>query len=889
MPLEKDPLSEASLSTPPTLWGEESFEVLLSEASESISDTSSAPQDIQHRVYDSIKDIDTILGILSEKKYDFALVQPSELTVSLTFRLDSREAEKLEISYPIYNKVLLEAKKRSGLILDENSVEQEWKSKIVLWGYEFFLAVKTAPSKYGEKIWLKIKKNENAKKVVKKVSTWAILSFIGGISFVWLILSASLISFVVFNTQTIDDVVFFTNLGINYADINNFIRTIITVIFSILTFLLTIALSFFLFKFYFTKKIYKRKKITYGITSVLFLILTSTTALMWMYLDTQAQNLPNWQQQQFWDIIISDNEMRINPDFPEDEYRLTEMRNLIWPISLHFDVSNYVDRMAREWVTIERFIWNLAGQTTETLIAEHIQELSRSGNFPLSIEAIGTHRSGREHRENLTRLPTLSLSAVIDINEIPIASGWKRYDLNAQSLSSLGQVSWYLKSPSFVENIRFPDWEKVSDEFRFIPGQIFFEPIYVWVWIQTWQSNPILRKILILNPQSSSNIEAEIRAVQSFENELHYSFQVINASTGFSDGFIENFVWRIENRTYNSNLNPDDVTKSQEIKHSFIRYWEQRIQVTLTDSRWNERVLVKNINIERQVRLSQTLEITDSTTRRTVENMRYNPRAYEYFIDDLWVPTTLRFDARNVRPENLLYRLEKVTWDVWDNWDLDNTDSLQFEHKIETPWNHTLAINYTFQHRTNPNDTINIVEKVYVWAVRKEAIIRLDINTDTQYAPAIVSFDASLSFIRDDDIVKFIYDYGNGIIEERDAVNPGHRYREPWEYTITLTAVGSKWGRYSTTETLILLPTPQRLQIDTSMKRAPVGQGIDFSSAGSQGQIAEYFWNFWDGGVSTLPNPSHTYRRPGKYTVTLEVSFANFNTRTATIEVEIYE
>ncbi|MCH8519117.1 PKD domain-containing protein, partial [Candidatus Gracilibacteria bacterium] len=192
-------------------------------------------------------------------------------------------------------------------------------------------------------------------------------------------------------------------------------------------------------------------------------------------------------------------------------------------------------------------------------------------------------------------------------------------------------------------------------------------------------------------------------------------------------------------------------------------------------------------------------------------------------------------------------------------------------------------------HRRNTEDIIKIVEKVYIGAVRKEAIISLRVETDTQYAPATVSFDASLSFIRDDDIVKFIYDYGNGIIEERDSINPGHRYREPGEYTITLTAVGSRGGRYSTQETLILLPTPQRLEVDSSMRRAPVGQGIDFSSAGSQGQIAEYFWDFGDGNVSTLPNPSHTYRRPGTYNVSLEANFTNFNTRTATMQIEIYE
>jgi hypothetical protein len=33
-----------------------------------------------------------------------------------------------------------------------------------------------------------------------------------------------------------------------------------------------------------------------------------------------------------------------------------------------------------------------------------------------------------------------------------------------------------------------------------------------------------------------------------------------------------------------------------------------------------------------------------------------------------------------------------------------------------------------------------------------------------------------LSQVQNDDIVKFIYDYGDGVVEERDAINPGHRY-----------------------------------------------------------------------------------------------------------------
>jgi len=58
---------------------------------------------------------------------------------------------------------------------------------------------------------------------------------------------------------------------------------------------------------------------------------------------------------------------------------------------------------------------------------------------------------------------------------------------------------------------------------------------------------------------------------------------------------------------------------------------------------------------------------------------------------------------------------------------------------------------------------------------------------ESNYAPVSVRFDASKSFIKDDDIVKFIYDYGDGIVEERDSINPGHRYTEAGDYTVTLT------------------------------------------------------------------------------------------------------
>jgi microbial collagenase len=74
-----------------------------------------------------------------------------------------------------------------------------------------------------------------------------------------------------------------------------------------------------------------------------------------------------------------------------------------------------------------------------------------------------------------------------------------------------------------------------------------------------------------------------------------------------------------------------------------------------------------------------------------------------------------------------------------------------------------------------------------------------------------------------------------------------------------------------------------------SMKRTFVNAGIDFSSTKSEWQIVAYLWDFGDKSVSTEPNPTHAYRKPGVYTVSLKVDFANNNILEDTIQIEILE
>jgi len=61
---------------------------------------------------------------------------------------------------------------------------------------------------------------------------------------------------------------------------------------------------------------------------------------------------------------------------------------------------------------------------------------------------------------------------------------------------------------------------------------------------------------------------------------------------------------------------------------------------------------------------------------------------------------------------------------------------------------------------------------------------------------------------------------------------------------------------------------------------------IEFDASGSfdiDGNITDYFWDFGDGENGTGINPIHTYKTPGTYTVTLEITDNNNNTYSKSI------
>ena len=838
----------------------------------------------------NITSLEDIVSLIADKEYEYVLVEPEDNEVKVTFRQDNIDRSIKYIKYPVYTSILFKLKQTTNMIVEESSENQEWKWKISISSGKFLIAAKTAPGQNGERIWIKTKEDTSAlkKKQVKKTSLSMIFWFLGAILLVGLILWGAFIAFIVFNAKTVEDVKFFASLGINLNDINSFISQIVTLIFSVLLFLCTAALSVGLFKFFLTKKSLRRKKIIYGLLSFFLLMITFATASAWMFIDQKIKSLPNWQEQAYGDLKIFDNDLKNSSAFGSVEALLSDTENLIGPVTLLFDLNNFQTNQARKGFTVKKYIWSFGNETQESFTPEIIKTFSDIWNYPIIVTAVGTDIKGEEIEQDIANIPAVSISHVIDIKETLTTSWGKRLAFDATNLETLGKIQWYFKETISDSNPdpSYPEWTPIDDWYEFIPGKIFFDEIYVGASIiNSETTDPTIDKVILIRADGDSEITWEIAFEQSIDDELEFTFFVEDAKTDFSDGFIESYLWNISEKTYRELGDIEKADVSPKIQHIFKEYWEHDIEVVLTDSKWKTESLKKTITIQKRVQLKAPLIITDEDWEE-LEEVRHEEKQNEYYIDNFGIPGKIKFDARLVRPASVLYALDSVSWDVGNDGDMD-AGWKSFIYEVPTEWNHTLVANYTFKHRKKQDDVIELKEFIYIEWIKQDAILDLDMKYDSNYVPVTVRFDASKSFIKNDDIVKFIYDYGDGVTEERDAINPGHTYSQAWDYTVKLTVRWKTGTSYSTSKKLILLPPPQGVSITASLKQAPVWQGIDFSSDKSEWQIVEYFWDFGDGTISTEANPTHSYKKAGDYTVKLRADFANKNSISDEVEIEI--
>ena len=107
--------------------------------------------------------------------------------------------------------------------------------------------------------------------------------------------------------------------------------------------------------------------------------------------------------------------------------------------------------------------------------------------------------------------------------------------------------------------------------------------------------------------------------------------------------------------------------------------------------------------------------------------------------------------------------------------------------------------------------------------------------------------------------------------------NPTHEYGDAGSYTVSLTATNAGGVDTETKTGYIVVseppPPPPVADFSASTVSGEAPLSVAFTDA-SAGQPTSWAWNFGDGSTSLTQNPTHEYRAPGAYTVSLTVANA---------------
>jgi len=71
------------------------------------------------------------------------------------------------------------------------------------------------------------------------------------------------------------------------------------------------------------------------------------------------------------------------------------------------------------------------------------------------------------------------------------------------------------------------------------------------------------------------------------------------------------------------------------------------------------------LDLPKTIKLKETLKIYNNN--ELLENIEYEKANKEHFINEIAIPTDLKFDARFIKTDNTRYILENVKWDIDDD------------------------------------------------------------------------------------------------------------------------------------------------------------------------------------------------------------------------------
>jgi PKD repeat protein len=244
----------------------------------------------------------------------------------------------------------------------------------------------------------------------------------------------------------------------------------------------------------------------------------------------------------------------------------------------------------------------------------------------------------------------------------------------------------------------------------------------------------------------------------------------------------------------------------------------------------------------------------------------------------IWPPVVADFTADKTEGEaGLIVQFTDLStgqvskWH-WDFGDGTSSDERNPQHTFMNPGKYDVTL--FVEREAEPHSVDPKTLPIYIR-------VGPEVMTDFTATPTTVATGVEVQFTdlstSADPVVSWSWDFGDGsILEGTDPAvhkNPRHAYTAADTYTVTLTAENQYRKKTMTKVGYITVYPAVVASFTADHTAAPIGGLISFTDTSTESPTS-WSWDFGDGTIEVIQNPSHTYTAAGVYSVTLTASNA---------------
>jgi PKD repeat protein len=163
-------------------------------------------------------------------------------------------------------------------------------------------------------------------------------------------------------------------------------------------------------------------------------------------------------------------------------------------------------------------------------------------------------------------------------------------------------------------------------------------------------------------------------------------------------------------------------------------------------------------------------------------------------------------------------------------------------------------------------------KRITVTAKAPQSAVTFTMDPETPTAPALVTFDASDTFIPNgEEITGFEWDFGddsNAGDSKFSGSSIQHKFEKAGTYQITLSVRTTSGKVFTGKQTLVVRAPLTDACFLPSRRTGKAPLGVRFDSACSTGNFTSWLWDFGDSSQSDQQNPTHVFLKAGEFTVT---------------------